>query len=74
MLFMFRRGRLAYVLNTSWQSTLVVLQATLGIEGEGETSTAGDGSLYVFEGTDYSKSTADDEKAFDALIACKNVW
>ena len=43
----------------------------MAIDDEGETSGATDGSLYVFEGADYSKSSADDDKAFDAIIAGK---
>ena len=50
-----------------------LFQATLAMEvdeaGPSETTE----SLYVFEGTDYSKEpSADDKKAFDALVTGKS--
>ena len=54
---------------TQYLCTCLPTKATLEIDDQGEPSKAGEDSLYVFEGTDYSKSSAEDEKTFDALVA-----
>ena len=57
------------VLSKQYLCTCIPTKATLGIDDQGDSSKAGEDSLYVFEGTNYSKSSAEDEKTFDTLVA-----
>ncbi len=50
----------------------IFLQASLKLEENEEAARPEqEESLYMFEGTDYSKTSKADDEAFDALIVCK---